>query len=63
MCIRDRYKTVIEEAGKTEDQKTEITIQKGAGVDANGNAIDIAVDAQGNKYVLGKRVNLSLIHI
>lgn len=51
------YKTVIEEAGKTDDQKTEITIQKGAGVDANGNAIDIAVDAQGNKYVLGKRVN------
>ena len=48
---------VIEEAGKTDDQKTEITIQKGAGVDANGNAIDIAVDAQGNKYVLGKRVN------
>ena len=40
-----------------DDQKTEITIQKGAGVDANGNAIDIAVDAQGNKYVLGKRVN------
>ena len=51
------YKTVIEEAGKTEDQKTEITIVKGGGVDANGNAIDIAVDAQGNKYVLGKRVN------
>ena len=51
------YKTVIEEAGKTDDQKTEITIQKGAGVDANGNAIDIAVDAAGNKYVLGKRVN------
>ena len=51
------YKTVIEEAGKTDDQKTEITIVKGGGVDANGNPIDIAVDAKDNKYVLGKRVN------
>lgn len=34
-------------------KKVEITIAKSAGVDANGNAIDLAVDASGNKYVLG----------
>lgn len=38
---------------KVGDKKIEVTIQKGAGVDANGNAIDLAVDASGNKYVLG----------
>jgi len=43
------WKTVAEIDGK----KVEITIAKGAGVDANGNAIDLAVDANGNKYVLG----------
>ena len=43
------WKTVAEVDGK----KVEITIAKGAGVDANGNAIDLAVDASGNKYVLG----------
>ena len=43
------WKTVAEVDGK----KVEITIAKGAGVDANGNAIDLAVDANGNKYVLG----------
>ena len=43
------WKTVAEIDGK----KVEITIAKGAGVDANGNAIDLAVDASGNKYVLG----------
>lgn len=44
------WKSVVEvEEGK----KIEVTIQKGAGVDANGNAIDLAVDAAGNKYVLG----------
>ena len=43
------WKTVAEINGK----KTEITIAKGAGVDANGKAIDLAVDAAGNKYVLG----------
>ena len=42
-------KTVAEINGK----KTEITIAKGAGVDANGKAIDLAVDAAGNKYILG----------
>ena len=43
------WKTVAEINGK----KTEITIAKGAGVDANGKAIDLAVDVAGNKYVLG----------
>lgn len=43
------WKTVAEINGK----KTEITIAKGAGVDANGKAIDLAVDAAGNKYILG----------
>ena len=43
------WKTVAEVDGK----KVEITIAKGAGVDANGNTIDLAVDASGNKYVLG----------
>ena len=43
------WKPVAEVDGK----KVEITIAKGAGVDANGNAIDLAVDASGNKYVLG----------
>ena len=43
------WKTVAEVDGK----KVAITIAKGAGVDANGNAIDLAVDASGNKYVLG----------
>lgn len=43
------WKTVV----KVNDKKVEVTIQKGAGVDANGKAIDLAVDASGNKYVLG----------
>ena len=49
--------TVIEENGKTEDQKTPNTIIKGGGIDENGNTFDIAEDAQGNQYKLVKQVN------
>lgn len=51
------WKTVIDDPNKSEDKKTEITVQKGAGKDAKGNAIDIAVDSAGNKYTLKEYVN------
>ena len=51
------WKTVIEDENKTEDKKTVITIQKGAGVGADGKPIDLAVDEAGNLYKLGASVN------
>lgn len=50
------WKTVAEINGK----KTEITIAKGAGVDANGKAIDLAVDAAATSIflVLSQRANI-----
>ena len=51
------WKTVIENENASEDKKVPITIEKGAGLDKNGNPIDLAVDGQGNKYVLGASVN------
>ena len=48
--------TAWKNAVQVDNKKVEVTIVKGGGVDANGNAIDIAVDASGNKYVLGSVV-------
>ena len=47
---------IVMDAEKEADRK-ELTIVKGGGVNENGTAIDIAVDKDGNKYILGEEVN------
>ena len=51
------WKNVIDDENLSEDKKVEITFSKGAGIDENGNPIDLAVDGSGNRYVVGEVVN------
>ena len=47
---------IVMDAEKEADRK-QLTIVKGGGVNEKGTPIDIAVDKDGNKYILGEEVN------